>query len=234
MDPTCINVQESSEVAYWTRHFGINELQLKTCVQAVGSRVSDVRKRDRTDPYRAHFREKRRNIVSTFAEHAAHVARARRSKWHRSLSVESLEGRSLLSASPSMLAAATTVAEERAMAAQILPGDEGFVPALYQRSAWPTSRRRRPGLYKGLLGNGTPRAAVVDSIWESAEHRGVQVDSFYQTFLDRAADAEGRQFYVDSMIGGMSEEAVTCQPCDLDRIPTTSSATGAICRLALQ
>ncbi len=42
-DPTCINVQERSEVTYWTRHFGINEAQLKTCVQAVGPMVLDVR-----------------------------------------------------------------------------------------------------------------------------------------------------------------------------------------------
>jgi len=44
MDPTCINIKEPNEVTHWARHFGINEAQLKTCVQSVGPSVADVRK----------------------------------------------------------------------------------------------------------------------------------------------------------------------------------------------
>ena len=42
VDPTRIDIQESSEVTYWARHFGINEEQLKNLVQAVGPMVADV------------------------------------------------------------------------------------------------------------------------------------------------------------------------------------------------
>lgn len=41
-DPTCINIDDAGEVTRWARHFGINEAQLKTFVQAVGPMVADV------------------------------------------------------------------------------------------------------------------------------------------------------------------------------------------------
>src|SRR5262249_57486753 len=39
---------------------------------------------------------------------------------------------------------------------------------------------------------GAPRAEVAGGIWESAEHRGRQVDGLYATYLQRPADAPGR------------------------------------------
>jgi hypothetical protein len=137
----------------------------------------------------------------------AFLARGRRSPWRRSLSVESLENRSLLSASPGSAAAATTFADEPAITAQVFLGADGFVRALYSDVLGRIADAGGLAFYKGLLDNGTPPAEVVDSIWESAEHCGVQVDGFYHSFLNRVADPEGRQFYVDSMLGGMSEEA---------------------------
>ena len=42
VDSTRINIQDGGEVTYWARHFGINEAQLQTFVQAVGPMVADV------------------------------------------------------------------------------------------------------------------------------------------------------------------------------------------------
>jgi protocatechuate 3,4-dioxygenase beta subunit len=52
---------------------------------------------------------------------------------------------------------------------------------------------------------GASRAQVVDAIWNSAEHRGVEVDRLYATFLHRSADAVGRAGWVNAMLAGASE-----------------------------
>ncbi len=62
--------------------------------------------------------------------------------------------------------------------------------------------------FNNLLHHGTSPAAVAASIWDSPEHRGIQVDNFYQTFLHRAGDPDGRQAWIDSMVAGLTEEAV--------------------------
>jgi hypothetical protein len=49
---------------------------------------------------------------------------------------------------------------------------------------------------------------VAEGFWDSAEHRGLQVDQFYATYLHRAADAGGRAFWVSALAGGMGEEQV--------------------------
>jgi hypothetical protein len=86
--------------------------------------------------------------------------------------------------------------------------DTNYVTALYQ-----TLLQRAPDLagldfWVGLLHTGTGRAQVSEEIWDSAEHRGLEVDQFYSTYLHRAADAIGRAFWVNELLGGLSEEAV--------------------------
>lgn len=39
-----INVHESWELTYWTKHFGVNEAQLRGAVLAVGVMVKDVKR----------------------------------------------------------------------------------------------------------------------------------------------------------------------------------------------
>jgi hypothetical protein len=58
-----------------------------------------------------------------------------------------------------------------------------------------------------LQGGGT-RLQVVQGIWNSPEHRGLQVDQFYATYLHRAGDASGRAFWVSALLGGVSEQQV--------------------------
>jgi hypothetical protein len=56
------------------------------------------------------------------------------------------------------------------------------------------------------LNASVPRQSVSLGIWESPEHRGLQVDGFYLQFLHRAAEPAGRQGWVNAMLGGMTEE----------------------------
>jgi hypothetical protein len=50
--------------------------------------------------------------------------------------------------------------------------------------------------------NGMPNHDVAKDFWESPEHRGIQVDFFYQTYLHRAADADGRAHWVNEFMNG--------------------------------
>jgi hypothetical protein len=56
--------------------------------------------------------------------------------------------------------------------------------------------------WTGLLHNGATRQLVVQTICESAEHRGVEVDQLYVTYLHRAADAAGRSFWTGALLSG--------------------------------
>jgi hypothetical protein len=60
----------------------------------------------------------------------------------------------------------------------------------------------------GLLIAGVSRAQVAEGVWTSAEHRGLQVDSYYQTFLHRAADPAGRAGWVGAFQDGADEAQV--------------------------
>ena len=83
-----------------------------------------------------------------------------------------------------------------------------FVQALYQDVL---NRSPDPGgfaHYTNLLAHGTRPSAIVADFWQSAEHFGIEIDGYYQTFLHRAADPTGRQAWVADMVGGMSEETV--------------------------
>jgi len=95
--------------------------------------------------------------------------------------------------------------EERAV---LSANGTDFVTALYSDILNRAPDQAGLANYNSLLQSGASPASVAGSIWDSAEHRGVQIDGFYQTLLHRAADSEGRQAWIDKMVGGMSEETV--------------------------
>jgi hypothetical protein len=107
----------------------------------------------------------------------------RRPVRYRGLSVEPLEDRRVLSAG-------------------------SFVAALYQDVLGRAPDASGRNFYTNLLATSTPPSAVVAVFWESAEHRGIEVDSYYQTFFNRAADPAGRQAWIDNMLAGVAEETV--------------------------
>lgn len=58
------------------------------------------------------------------------------------------------------------------------------------------------------LSTGVSRFDVAEGIWNSAEHRGIQVDGYYQQFFNRTADSQGRQFWINRMLAGEDEENI--------------------------
>jgi hypothetical protein len=70
---------------------------------------------------------------------------------------------------------------------------------------------QRPADQDGLIGwvtalhQGMTRLQVVAAIWNSAEHRGLEVNQFYLTFLHRPADAAGKAIWVNMLQSGVSE-----------------------------
>jgi hypothetical protein len=83
-----------------------------------------------------------------------------------------------------------------------------YVRALYQ--ALLGRAADTPGLlhWTQLLEGGAPRPQVVQAIWASPEHRGLEVDQLYAAYLHRAADPAGRTTWVNAMLGGWSEADV--------------------------
>jgi hypothetical protein len=67
-----------------------------------------------------------------------------------------------------------------------------------------------PGLnsWVGLLDAGAPLVAVSTGIWNSPEHRGIEVDEFYATYLHRKADPGGRVNWVRALLAGLGETTV--------------------------
>jgi hypothetical protein len=55
------------------------------------------------------------------------------------------------------------------------------------------------------LQSGGSRSYVVNTIWNSAEHRGLEVDRLYETILGRPADAGGRAAWTNALLNGTSE-----------------------------
>jgi hypothetical protein len=55
---------------------------------------------------------------------------------------------------------------------------------------------------------GGTRQQVAEALWDSPEHRGLQVDQFYATYLHRAADPAGRASWVERLMAGASEAEV--------------------------
>jgi RHS repeat-associated protein len=83
-----------------------------------------------------------------------------------------------------------------------------FVTALYQNVLNRVPAVGEVSPWVQLLVAGHSRAEVTQWFWESAEHRGIQVDGFYRTYLGRSADAAGRAGWAGALVAGMSETAV--------------------------
>ncbi len=62
--------------------------------------------------------------------------------------------------------------------------------------------------WNSQLAGGVSRDAVVQRIYDSPEHRGIQVDEYYHQYLNRAADPQGRAAWVSALEAGMSETEV--------------------------
>ena len=61
------------------------------------------------------------------------------------------------------------------------------------------------------LNGGVTRLVMAQAIWESPEHRGIEIDQYYGQYFNRAADPAGRAYWVTLMGLGVSETAVGLQ-----------------------
>jgi hypothetical protein len=60
------------------------------------------------------------------------------------------------------------------------------------------------------LQNGITHQQVARGFWESAEHRGLEVDQDYATYLHRNADQDGRAHWMQAFASGQTENQVAC------------------------
>jgi hypothetical protein len=82
---------------------------------------------------------------------------------------------------------------------------EAVYRAILQRNADSTGL----AFWAGALNKNTiSRMQLVQAIWNSPEHFGLEVDALYQTILGRASDPSGRAFWVQQMQNHMPEEQV--------------------------
>jgi len=83
-----------------------------------------------------------------------------------------------------------------------------FVAAVYQKLLDRLPEPAGANFWAGLLEKGTSRLQIVQAIYDSPEHRGIQVDQFYSTYLHRAADPAGRTTWMNALLAGATETDV--------------------------
>jgi hypothetical protein len=109
----------------------------------------------------------------------------------------------------------TAIGKVDLLASQLLLGAQGdlmaqadFVSALYQDVLGRPVDAAGVNYWVVLLQAGFTRAQVAAGIWESPEHRGVQVDALYRALLHRPADTLGVAYWGGLLLAGQSEEQV--------------------------
>jgi len=60
-----------------------------------------------------------------------------------------------------------------------------------------------------VLAGGASRDQVAAGIYNSAEHRGIQVEAAYRHFLNRASDPAGKVGWINALLAGLSEEQLS-------------------------
>jgi hypothetical protein len=90
-----------------------------------------------------------------------------------------------------------------------LYGDNlGFTRSLYRSILGRDGDNDGLAGYQERLNNGEAREAIAREIWESEEHRTMQVQQFYRELLNREAEAEGVAYWVERFKQGATEEEV--------------------------
>src|SRR5262249_43487081 len=114
------------------------------------------------------------------------------------------------------LVAPTAIGKANDLASQLLAGASGdlmaqtaFVSALFMDVLGRPADVAGVNYWVGLLQAGRSREHVVKGIWESPEHRGVQVDAIYRALLHRPADDQGRAYWGGLLLAGKTEEQIS-------------------------
>ena len=73
-----------------------------------------------------------------------------------------------------------------------------YIKAVYQSVLGHAPDPTGLAYWQQQMAAGASRATVAQGVWNSAEHRGDEVEQFYQAFLRRASDAAGKTFWIDA------------------------------------
>lgn len=86
--------------------------------------------------------------------------------------------------------------------------DAAFVTGLYRNILQRDPDPAGVDFWSRAIAGGAGRSVIVHALWESAEHRSLEVDNYYETYLHRPADDAGRGFWVAALEATSDEEAV--------------------------
>jgi autotransporter-associated beta strand protein len=107
------------------------------------------------------------------------------------------------------LAANGIIVDPGAPAVEVLSPNQRYVTQLYRDILHREAEAGGMTSWSSLLDQGASRFLVARGIWESPEHRGLQVDQLYAGILHRPADAPGRAGWINALLRGMSETGMT-------------------------
>jgi hypothetical protein len=89
-------------------------------------------------------------------------------------------------------------------ARQVMP----FVDAIYERILQREPDEGGRALFTEQLNLGVSTNEIVAQLWNSPEHRALQIEGYYQEFLQRPADAQGTQWWLQLFATGQTETAI--------------------------
>jgi uncharacterized repeat protein (TIGR01451 family) len=84
----------------------------------------------------------------------------------------------------------------------------GFLNALYQDAFGRTVDSGAESAFTPLVANGSTRAQVVALIFASQEFHSLQLESYYETFLQRASDPSGQWYFAEALRHGAQDQDV--------------------------
>ena len=71
-----------------------------------------------------------------------------------------------------------------------------YINAVYQSILGHAPDPTGLAFWQQQMASGASRTTVAETIWDSAEHRGLQVEQFYEQFLGRQSDPQGKAYWI--------------------------------------
>src|SRR5262249_50776797 len=87
-------------------------------------------------------------------------------------------------------------------------GNEAYIQDLYRNILGRNAESAGLTDWEAELNQGVTRFQVAQRIWNSPEHRGLQVESYYNNGLHRPSDTGGKAFWVNALQSGAGEVEV--------------------------
>jgi len=87
-------------------------------------------------------------------------------------------------------------------------GNTAYIQAVYLDVLGHAADASGLAAWQAAMEGGVSRSAVAQAIWSSVEHRGLEVDQYYQTFFGRQADPGGRTFWISEFSAGNDERII--------------------------